>query len=63
MKHFGVKFHKAHCSGHVSRKELIGVIKTINPKVLIPIHTERANDFKEFHGNVKIPEKEKMMKI
>jgi len=63
MKHFGVKFHKAHCSGHVSRKELIEVIKTINPKVLIPIHTERANDFKEFHGNVKIPEKEKTLEI
>jgi len=63
MRHFGVKFHKAHCSGHVSRQELIEVIKTINPKVLIPIHTERAEDFKNFHANVKIPEKGKRMEL
>lgn len=63
MKHFGVNFHKAHCSGHISRKELIGLIKEINPKVLIPIHTQCAKDFKEFHINVKIPEKDKRLEI
>jgi ribonuclease J len=63
MKHFGVKFHKTHCSWHVSRKELIDVIKTVNPKILIPIHTECAKDFCEFHDKVEIPEKEKQMEI
>jgi ribonuclease J len=64
MKHFGVTFHKnVHCSGHISKQELIEVIKKINPKVLIPIHTQNAEDFKEFHANVKMPEKEKKMEL
>ncbi len=63
MKHFGVKFHKAHCSGHASRKDLEHIVKTINPKILIPIHTQKAEDFKGFHVNVKIPEKGKTLEI
>lgn len=63
MKHFGVKFHKAHCSGHASKQDLAHLVKVINPKILIPIHTQRAEDFKGFHVNVKIPEKEKTMEI
>lgn len=64
MKHFGVKFHKeAHCSGHASRQDLEGAIKAINPKVLIPIHTECAEDFKKIHANVMVPGKEKRMEI
>ena len=63
MKHFGVTFHKAHCSGHASKEDLAQVIKAINPKLLIPIHTEKAEDFKGLHANVKIPQKEKTMEI
>ncbi|MBI5227169.1 MBL fold metallo-hydrolase [Candidatus Micrarchaeota archaeon] len=63
MKHFGVKFHKAHCSGHASKQDLAHLVKVINPKILIPIHTQRAEDFKGLHTNVKIPEKEKTIEI
>src|SRR3989338_1361450 len=63
MKHFGVKFHKAHCSGHASKQDLVHLVNAINPKILIPIHTQMAEDFKGFHVNVKIPEKEKTMEI
>ncbi|MBI5222818.1 MBL fold metallo-hydrolase [Candidatus Micrarchaeota archaeon] len=63
MKHFGVKFHKAHCSGHASKQDLERLIKAINPKILIPIHTQKAADFKGFHVNVKIPERGKMMEL
>ena len=63
MKHFGVKFHKAHCSGHISRKELEQVIHAMNPKILIPIHTERAADFRNLHTNVIIPEKGKTLEL
>jgi mRNA degradation ribonuclease J1/J2 len=38
-------------------------VKTINPKILIPVHTENAKDFKEYHGNMIIPEKEKRIEI
>ncbi|MEW6584205.1 MAG: MBL fold metallo-hydrolase [Nitrospirota bacterium] len=63
MEHFGVRFHKAHCSGHACKDDLVGVIKEINPKVIIPIHTECAEDFKKLHPNVKIPIKEKTLEI
>ena len=63
MKHFGVAFHKAHCSGHASRQDLEGIIKAIKPKLLIPIHTQKAEDFKGLHKNVRVPEKGKKMEI
>ena len=63
MKHFGIKFHKAHCSGHASKKDLEYVIKEINPEVLIPVHTNVPEKFKELHKNVLIPEKGKKLEL
>jgi ribonuclease J len=63
MRHFGIKFHKAHCSGHAPKEDLISAIKAINPKLLIPIHTNVPEEFKKYHKNVKIPEKGKGMEI
>jgi ribonuclease J len=63
MRHFGVKFHKAHCSGHASKKDLEQVVKSINPKVLIPIHTQKAEDFRGMHVDVRLPEKEKTLEL
>jgi len=37
----------AHASGHASGLELIEMIKAINPKILIPVHTERPDLFCE----------------
>ena len=54
MKHFKLNFHKAHCSGHASKSDIKKMVTAINPKLLIPIHTENAEGFKEFHDNVKI---------
>lgn len=36
-----------HASGHISGTELIEVIKTVKPKILIPVHTEKPEFFKE----------------
>ena len=55
--------HKAHCSGHASRKDLEEIARSINPKVLIPVHTENAEAFRKVHFNVKIPEKGERMEI
>ena len=63
MNHFGIKFHKAHCSGHASREDLERVVKEINPEILIPVHTSKPEEFKKFHSNVKLPEKGKIMKL
>ncbi len=45
LDHFGIRHENAHASGHASGEELREMIKAINPKVLIPIHTERADLF------------------
>ena len=40
-----------HASGHISGGELIEAIKTIKPRILIPVHTEQPELFKEkLHG-------------
>jgi len=63
MKHFKVKFHVAHCSGHASRQDIEEMIGAVKPKLLIPMHTEGAAEFGKFHANVRIPEKGKRMEI
>jgi ribonuclease J len=45
---FGLEYHQAHASGHLSKVELAEVIKNVNPKRIIPIHTEHSELFKEF---------------
>lgn len=56
MGHFGIALHKAHCSGHMDKKGLIEAIKKINPKVLIPVHTNVPEEFRKVHKNVKVVE-------
>ncbi len=36
-----------HASGHASGKDILDMIKEINPKILIPVHTERPQFFSE----------------
>ena len=45
LNHFGVKKFSAHASGHASGDEIKEMIKKINPKEVIPIHTEHPDMF------------------
>ncbi len=63
LGHFNIPLHMAHCSGHASKQDLIDVIKEVNPKILIPIHTQHAQEFSKFHPNVIMPEKGKTIEI
>jgi ribonuclease J len=64
LNHFRVRKTKTiHCSGHAPGPDLKRIIEEIKPKRIIPIHTERAEDFKGIHGNVKIPENEKTLEL
>ncbi|MFA5406745.1 MAG: MBL fold metallo-hydrolase [Candidatus Nanoarchaeia archaeon] len=49
--------HQIHASGHASGAHLFKMIEAIQPKTLIPIHTEQPELYKEIHNNVKIIEK------
>ncbi len=45
LKHFKIKEYFAHASGHASGDEIKSMIKEINPKEIIPIHTEHPEMF------------------
>jgi len=55
---FGLKKHHFHCSGHADGKEIREMIQTINPKELMPIHTQQPGLFEKIHENVKRPKLE-----
>ncbi len=59
LKHFNLKHHQIHASGHCPSKDLKQVINKIQPKKLMPIHTEHPELFKPLfkHLNVTIVEK------
>jgi ribonuclease J len=44
-------YEQIHCSGHASGLEIKEMIEQINPKTLIPIHTEAPKAFSDFHKN------------
>ncbi|MCE7742275.1 MAG: MBL fold metallo-hydrolase [Candidatus Heimdallarchaeota archaeon] len=53
LKFFGLyPYKQLHCSGHASGYDLQEMIKKINPKSVMPIHTEKPADFSNLHGNV-----------
>jgi ribonuclease J len=40
-------YHKIHASGHLNGTELKHLVQQINPKFLIPVHTEHPEMFKD----------------
>ena len=48
----GLKIVTLHTSGHADENTIKKLLETVNPKVLIPIHTENAQRFKEIAPNV-----------
>ncbi len=62
-EHFGLKRLQVHASGHASREELIGVIRELKPRFLIPMHTNHPELFRGLHPQVIIPEKGKPVSL
>ncbi len=52
LRHFKIKFHQLHASGHMNRHQLTALINYIEPKQIFPIHTENQRLFKAIHKNV-----------
>lgn len=53
LNHFNLKKYQIHSSGHASLNDLLYTIKTINPKILLPIHTEHPGFFSRVGLNCK----------
>ena len=58
-----VPIHKLHASGHMPKADIMNMIKTINPDILIPIHTQNPKTFCQFHKKVVLPEIGKTIKL
>ncbi|MFN6992147.1 MAG: MBL fold metallo-hydrolase RNA specificity domain-containing protein, partial [Fervidobacterium sp.] len=56
LKRFGLQMYTAHASGHASGEEIKEIVKLIDAKKAIPIHTEHPLLFKRFSNNVILPE-------
>ena len=64
LKHFKLRFHQAHASGHCSLADLKWLIGKIKPKVVMPVHTQHPELFKKFvKTKITQPKYEKMMKM
>lgn len=50
----GLRLEFAHTSGHIKREHLEDVVKTLNPKTLIPIHTTAEKPFDGMHPNIRV---------
>ena len=58
LTHFGLyPYTQIHASGHLNYYEIKEVVETVQPKVLIPVHTQHPEVFQTLHDNVIIPEK------
>jgi len=63
LDHFGLDFAQIHCSGHAGEDGIKRMINEIEPQIVIPVHTEAAEKFKNFWKKVILPEKEQIVVI
>jgi mRNA degradation ribonuclease J1/J2 len=63
INHFKMHFHQLHASGHMSKDQLIEMVKEIKPKKAFPVHTENQQLFKTYCNNVQIIEQGKPYKL
>lgn len=63
LNHFGMDFEQIHCSGHADRDGVKRMIEGVEPKKVIPIHTQNPEEFKKMHGDVVLIENGKTSRI
>jgi len=58
LTHFKLyPYAHVHASGHLCYDEIKAFIETVEPKAVIPVHTQNPEVFENLHDNVIIPEK------
>jgi len=58
LAHFGLyPYTQIHASGHLNYDDIWGVVETVQPDALIPVHTQHPEVFQTLHDNVIPPEK------
>ena len=59
LDHFKMNFHQVHASGHMSRDQLVEMVKDLQPKRAFPVHTEDQQLFKTLCNNMQTIEQGK----
>ena len=52
INHFKMQFHQLHASGHMSKDQLIEMVKEVNAKRVFPVHTENQQLFRTYCDKV-----------
>jgi len=63
LGHFNLKYLEAHSSGHACQKDIKELIEKINPKKVIPVHTEHQELFENLIKNLIYPKLGKRIEI
>lgn len=64
LSHFGIDEPiSIHCSGHISGPEIRELIERAQPEMVIPIHTEHPEMFKDWHDDVRILQKNESIEL
>jgi len=63
IERFGMIRVHAHCSGHASSRDLNHILDQIDPKKMIPIHTEHPEFFGTFRGDSSIVQAQPMIPL
>jgi ribonuclease J len=63
IKSFDLRFEQAHASGHAKMEEIFQMVKTISPKIVVPVHTEYPRMFRQCWPRVSIPLARKTMQL
>jgi len=64
LGHFGLGAPlMKHCSGHLSGTEIQGLIERAKPEIVVPIHTEKPALFKGWHEDVRILDRNSVLRL
>ena len=64
LNHFGLgEPVMKHCSGHLSGREVKELIERVKPEIVVPIHTEHPEVFKDWHRKVKIMKRDDVLEL
>ncbi len=58
VRFFKLRRYQYHASGHMAEQEVADMVRTIDPKVVIPVHTEHPERFVRFGPKVLQPARE-----
>jgi len=63
IDHFGMNKYQFHCSGHAQGRELLEAVKTIDAKMLYPIHTEHPDAYTKVTDKITIVDEGKKYQL